>query len=358
MVVYREELNEIVKTNLSEPKEEQQFYRRLREHCLKNIIKVMREDEVFDDLFVKIHYTGSLFDKLIVAGRKECDLNFILETPDAVRIKSVSRKQKNFMRFECLDNDDIFDNIIDEDDFLSPVEMNKVLQKSLNVALHRMKYKTSMDFNLPVALSKSIGNVYTLTLTPLKGRYRKPLDIDIVAAIEIQVDWLPWHLRNRIHKIERKSNVCEPRCLAVALPFLDESRLQVDFPQLARKMMAGKPSVKQTVRLLKYERDEPGSPAFYSALPSFSIKMAALHEVHKSSKNPDFWSLGQLAHRFFDIRGSVSRYLLEDELPDLFFPSINVLDRMKDARAKVKLGQHLRKTNSLPRSIHRSVTSF
>ena len=139
----------------------------------------------------------------------------------------------------------------------------------------------------------------------------------------------------------------EEVCLGVALPLVYEDKLEVDFPQIARKVLAGRvlagPSVRMAVRLLKQERDMVGGT--FKKVKSFMIKMVALHAV-LGHPEVEFWAEKHLKDRYREIRNSLQTCLLSDMLPDVFFPTINLMDRIKKAEVKTAVGEYLEKTSA------------
>ena len=66
-----------------------------------------------------------------------------------------------------------------------------------------------------------------------------------------------------------------------------EGRLEVDFPQIARRVLAGRPSARVAVKLLKQERDRVGGQ--FKQAKSFIIKTVALNAV-LMNPDPDHWA--------------------------------------------------------------------
>ena len=107
-------------------------------------------------------------------------------------------------------------------------------------------------------------------------------------------------------------------------------------------MMSNRPSLKAAIRLLKFERDQKAGP--FAKIWSYALKNAGLWEVYKFP-NLDHWSLCNLEDRFFGIRESLADYLEDDKLPDLFFPDLNMMKRIKSVQVKKGTGKYLRRTN-------------
>ena len=111
---------------------------------------------------------------------------------------------------------------------------------------------------------------------------------------------------------------------------------------MARKMMAGKPSLKASIRLLKHERDIKGGP--FAKIWSYAIKNAGLWEVFKFP-DESYWAPCNLENRYFDVRDALADYLEDDKLPDLFFPDLNIMNRICSIKVKTDTGKYLRRTN-------------
>ena len=167
------------------------------------------------------------------------------------------------------------------------------------------------------------------------------------SCLRFSLTKLPGELQQRVANIQARVGSEEELCLGVALPLVQENKLEVDFPQIARKVLAGRvlagPSVRMAVRLLKQERDRVGGP--FKKVKSFMIKTVALHAV-LSHPEVEFWAEKHLKDRYREIRNSLQTCLLSDMLPDVFFPTINLMARIKSAEVKRDVGEYLEKTST------------
>ena len=300
----------------------------------------MKKDNNFGNLFRKIHYSGSHFDRLKVGNRQEYDLNILFYTPEKLRISGGSVKQPHFMGFNSWDDSEDFDCIINDNYSIDPQKMFMVMQKAADRAMSRMNNSTRVG-NVPVRITRTISKPYTFMLNPTQGRYQDTIEIDMVPAFEIPIDLLPRKTKMWVRLVEERMRVREDYCLALALPTDNTKQLRVDFPQLARKMMANKPSLKAAIRMFKYERDLMGGP--FMKIKSYTIKNAGLWEAFKIPSNK-WWKLSNMEDWFFRIRNSLANGLLCDEFADLFFPTLNLMKRVK-SEVKEGTGKYLRKTN-------------
>ena len=150
-------------------------------------------------------------------------------------------------------------------------------------------------------------------------------------------------VRERVDWVQARVGGDEQRCLAVALPTVHEGLLEVDFPQVQRQVLdARRVAARMVVRLLKQERDSTGGP--FKKIKSFVIKTAAMHAVlHRP--NPEEWSERLLAERYYEVRGILQHGLLTDNLADVFFPSINLMKRIKNPDLKIEVGMYLARTS-------------
>ena len=95
------------------------------------------------------------------------------------------------------------------------------------------------------------------------------------------------------------------------------------------------------IRLLKQERNEKGGPM--EKIWSHAIKTAALHEV---LKNPDqqHWHEAKLAFRLADIRNSMQKYLSNEKMTDVYFPTVNMMERIKSTNVKAAVAKYLERS--------------
>merc|ERR1719318_1914764 len=74
--------------------------------------------------------------------------------------------------------------------------------------------------------------------------------------------------------------------------------------------------------------------------------------------NPKDWSEGLLSERYSEVRGNLQASLLNDNLPDVFFPSINLMKRIESPDVKVDVGRYLARTSGYdvsPQKVQRVV---
>ena len=130
--------------------------------------------------------------------------------------------------------------------------------------------------------------------------------------------------------------------MAIAIPIVHKDKLEVDFPQTSREIISGKASAKMAIRLLKQERNEKGGPM--ETIWSHAIKTAALHEV---LKNPDqqHWHEAKLPFRLKDIRNSMEKYLRNGKMTDVYFPTVNMMERIKSTNVRAGVAKYLERSS-------------
>ena len=102
------------------------------------------------------------------------------------------------------------------------------------------------------------------------------------------------------------------------------------------------------VRLLKKERDRVGG--YFKEIKSFTIKMAALTVVLRRP-DPEEWVEARLGKRYQGVRRVLQDGLLDNNLPDVFYPSMNLMDKYKDPVVQYKdqykdpVGRYLHQTS-------------
>ena len=58
--------------------------------------------------------------------------------------------------------------------------------------------------------------------------------------------------------MQRVAGISVDHFLAVAMPVVSKTKLEVDFPRVSREILKDRPSAKMAIRLMKQERNEKG----------------------------------------------------------------------------------------------------
>ena len=314
-------------------------YNYIMQNSLHTIISAMKEtSEDFSNLFKEIYFGGSFYDNLAVGKlRHEFDLDIIYNVPE--KHLRVAECDGNFMPIVLADEQcDKFQNIL-VGNKISAEKMKNILKTSADRALSSMNNRVRLPNGVNVTVTRRDKLPYTLKLKPTSGKYKASVDIDLVPALKLPTSKLPEKLNHRLDQI--MDATCKKPVddfLAIAMPIVHKEKLEVDFPRQAREILAGKASAKMAIRLLKHERNEKGGPM--EKIWSHAIKMAALHEV---SKNPDseHWHERNLPQRHMDIRNALQKYLKQGEMIDIFFPKMNMMDRIKNTNVKNQVAKYL-----------------
>ena len=324
---------------VSRDKELDSAYSKIMQSSLEKLLETMRQQSAdFEALYNGIYYGGSFYDNLAVGKiRHEFDWEVIYKIP--AKFITIKQCEGNFMPLEVDRNHSKkFERILD-DNKLSSEKMKQVLKTAADRAISTLKNTITLPNNVAVNVSRSDKVPYTLELIPQGGKYKSTVEVDLLPALKLPTSKLPEKLKNRIQKIE--NSTCTKKVdefLAVAMPTVHKDKLQIDFPRLARKMLSDRPSAKMAIRLVKQERNEKGGPM--NKIRSHAIKMAALHEVYK---NPslEHWHEAKLADRHRDLRSSMQGYLERGEMIDIFYPEMNMMDRINSATVKDQVARYL-----------------
>ena len=228
-----------------------------------------------------------------------------------------------------------------QDDIVSPERMKQVLKHAADKVVTKPNYKVTLDNGVEVRVTRRDKLPYTLLLNPQSGKYRQTVEVDLVPAMKVSNSKLPAATQTHLQEIQNQvgSNVDE--FLAIAMPIVHKDKFEVDFPNVSREILKGRPSAKMAIRLLKQERNEKGGPM--EKIWSHAIKVAAIHEVRK---NPDkeHWHEARLPLRFQDIRNALQRYLSNEKMTDPFYPEVNMMDRIKSTDVKQGVAKYLSRT--------------
>ena len=253
-----------------------------------------------------------------------------------------------FFKFKVLDGwkDDPKVKLVMEDgeDHISAVKMREILKTALDRALTRLQNTITLKGGEEVSVSRTEGMAVTVCLNPVNGG-NYSIDIDLVAVLRFPITKLPSTLKQHLSRIQGLLNTSVDECLGVALPLVQEERLEVDFPQVTRDMMSNKPALKMAIRLLKAERNDIGGP--FKKVKSFMIKMVALHCV-MDKPDPEFWEEKYLVDRYQELRNRLQQSLETDMLTDIFFPNLNIMNRIKVPQVKSDVARYLDKSQGPP----------
>ena len=312
--------------------------------CREVLTKEMKKDEEFGELFQEYHFSGSYYDKLAVGNiRHEFDLNLVYGIPETAYQIRESTEDPNFMCFDVVDPNNETAQLVAEEGKISATRMKEVLKTALDRALTRLEHSVDVD-GLHVRVNVTRSDTLALTLKMVPDSDTLPsIEVDMVPVLRLDIARLPKQVRERVDWVQARVGGDEQRCLAVAKPTVHEGLLEVDFPQVQRQVLdARRVAARMVVRLLKQERDSTGGP--FKKIKSFVIKTAAMHAVlHRP--NPEEWAERLLAERYYEVQRILQNGLLTDNLPDVFFPSINLMKRIKNPDLKIEVGMYLERTS-------------
>eukprot|EP00090_Calanus_glacialis_P016007 TRINITY_DN25115_c0_g1_i1.p1 TRINITY_DN25115_c0_g1~~TRINITY_DN25115_c0_g1_i1.p1 ORF type:complete len:479 (-),score=90.59 TRINITY_DN25115_c0_g1_i1:30-1439(-) len=320
-------------------------YNEILHPCLNGVINEMKNtDSTFCHLYQDIHFSGSYYDKLAVGNlRHEFDLNVIYKVPEeGFEIRNADKKHAQFMEFSTSDrNAEKFQAIV-EDDKISSEKMKSVMKSAADRALTNLGNKITLDNGVEVNVTRTDSLPYTLVLKPTSGRFQNKVEVDLVPAFRVSTSKLPDDVHNHLTSVQNKVGSSVDQFLAIAIPIVHKDKLEVDFPQTSREILKGKASAKMAIRLLKQERNEKGGPM--EKIWSHAIKTAALHEV---LKNPDqqHWHEAKLPFRLTDIRNSMQKYLSNEKMTDVYFPTVNMMERIKSTNVKAGVAKYLERSS-------------
>ena len=310
--------------------------------CREMLTKKMKEDEEFGELFQEYHFSGSYYDKLAVGNiRHEFDLNLVFGIPETAYQIRESTEDPNFMCFDVVNPKDESVQLVAERGKISAARMKEILKTALDRALTKLEHSVDVD-GLHVRVTRSDTLPLTLKMVPNSDTLPS-IEVDMVPVLRLDIDRLPKKVRERVSLVQARVGSDEERCLAVALPTVHEDLLEVDLPQVQRQVLdAKRVAARMVVRLLKQERDSVGGP--FKKIKSFIIKTVAMQAVLKRP-NPEDWCERLLAERYYEVRAILQTSLLTDNLPDVFFPSINLMKRIKSPELKIEVGNYLARTS-------------
>ena len=207
--------------------------------CREVLTKEMKKDEEFGELFQEYHFSGSYYDKLAVGNiRHEFDLNLVYGIPETAYQIRESTEDPNFMCFDVVDPNNETVQLVAEEGKISATRMKEVLKTALDRALTRLEHSVDVE-GLHVRVTRSDTLPLTLKMVPDSDTLPS-IEVDMVPVLRLDIARLPKQVRERVDWVQARVGGDEQRCLAVALPTVHEGLLEVDFPQVQRKICVSK----------------------------------------------------------------------------------------------------------------------
>jgi len=308
--------------------EEKKKYQGLLKHVVDTMISKMKETTPeFNDLYRETYYGGSFFDGLKIGStEQEFDLNIVFKwKTQAGEITRLGEDKKNN-----------FGHIKVRKPVLSPSE------EKITFNLHGVQYLSPIKmFNL---MKKSVDRVLTeisQTVQYQGGAYRVTrqeyapvtikvvgqgvsFEVDLVPSIKFDFPALPQHsvLEHHVVSLCKKFGVPNENrnFMAISLHRADEEKFELDFHDVERKILYNRGCVKKVIKLMKFLRDVKGGPMM--KLWSHLLKVV--------KKSEDYWNNENLVKCFVDSLRNLLNGLRKGSVTDIFFPNVNLLDKIKN----------------------------
>ena len=337
-----QKLEDLYTKNVKIDDEIQSYYRGLLRYLEHDLLvpEMKRANKDFANLYQTNYYGGSYFDGLKVgSSSQEFDLGILFQLPkDRCQIVKLGQDptKKNFAGLlvsakPWLPGNESEKEIMfkeDGDSFLSPEKMFGLLQRSVDRALTNIggqfyykgqQFKISRSVSAPVTLN-------AISVSSIPGSSQEiTMEVDFVPAFQFDdIKILPAELKERIVKMSHNT-VGAKNFMAFALPILDKKKFQLDFHDLERKILYNRGCAKKVIMLLKYMRDVKGGPM--AKLWSHLIKTSMMHKVLEQPR--DYWRDENLPNCFIDSIQNLADGLKCGRIADVFFPEVNLLDRIK-----------------------------
>jgi len=328
-------LEDLYNQRIKIDEEEQKKYQGLLKYVVDTMISKMKESTPeFNDLYRETYYGGSFFDGLKIGStEQEFDLNIVF------RWKSQSgeitglgedKRKKNFCYIKVTkpvlspSEEKITFNMHGVQ-YLSPIKMFNMIKKSVDRVLTEISltvqykgetYRVTRHEYAPLTL-KVVGNGMSF-------------EVDLVPSIKFDFPALPPHseLEQHVVSLCNKFGVANEtrNFMAISLHRADKEKFELDFHDIKRKILYNRGCVKKVIKLMKYLRDIKGGPMM--KLWSHLLKTSVMHQVVRKSK--DYWNNENLVICFMDSLRNLLDGVRKDSITDIFFPKLNLLDRIKN----------------------------
>jgi len=305
----------------------------LFKHILETlIVKMKKESTDFDALYQEIYYGGSYFDGLAL-GSSDFDLNIIFKSKNLdIKIVNLGRDDPltNFGHLQVLtlekDLTKEEKNILEDFDgrlCVSPDKIFAVLLSAVDKALSgEIQYK-----GRHYKITRSVFNPVVLVV---KEKGELVFEVDLVPAFRMDIENFPTRSATKDNLVGfcNKFNIELRTFLAIALRNVEniQGRFEIDFHDLERDILYKKECAKKVIRLMKHLRNITGGQA--KKVKSFLIKVVVMKKILSTPEN--YWNNKNLDRCFIDCLTSLKDGLKERSIPDIFYPKLNLVDRMDD----------------------------
>ena len=339
-------LEQMYNTRVRIEESEQKKYLSLMKNIVGRIIQEMKErSQTFNVLYKETYFGGSVFDGLKVNSTgQEFDLNIIFKCKAKdVEVVGLGHdsKRKNFCFLKVSKTSNQFeDTIVNTDDYgthpgtkyLSPVKMFDLLKSSVDKVLTREAQSITHQGNMYRVTRHEFAPV-TLKVVSLDSFQPVSFEIDLVPSIKLDLEALK---ENKVK--DRIANFCEEfgvskdmrSFMAISLHKADKHKFEVDFHDVERKILFNRGCTKKVIKLMKFLRDSKGGPA--EKLWSHLLKTSVMHHVLRTPVS--YWNNANLEKCFIDSLRNLLEGLREDNISDIFFTEVNLLDRIKTKQVK------------------------
>ena len=189
----------------------------------------------------------------------------------------------------------------------------------------------------PCRLKKQkVGVPLTIRIECEESQFK--FDLDLVPAIRLTLDHLPYHQKHRIESYNLEFRCEVNTFLAISLAKVDSEKFELDFHDIERSVLDNQPGAKKVIRLLKHLRDVKGGHFF--KLWSHLLKTVVLNEMKYSEtclqmkiskfcniNGEKYWMEKNLENAFIQSLHAL-RKGLDHGIPDFFFPEYDLMSRI------------------------------
>jgi len=328
-------LEDLYNQRIKIDEEEQKKYQGLLKYVVDTMISKMKEKTPeFNDLYRETYYGGSFFDGLKIGStEQEFDLNIVFkwktQSLEITRLEE-DKKKKNFCYIKVTKpvlspSEEKITFKLHGVQYLSPIKMFNMIKKSVDRVLTEISltvqykgetYRVTRHEYAPVTL-KVVGNGMSF-------------EVDLVPSIKFDFKALSSQseLEKHVVSLCNKFGVTNEtrNFMAISLHRADKEKFELDFHDVERKILYNRGCVKKVIKLMKYLRDIKGGPMM--KLWSHLLKTSVMHQVVHKSK--DYWNNENLVTCFIDSLRNLLSGLRKESITDIFFPNVNLLDRIKN----------------------------
>lgn len=324
-----------------DPNIEKQNKRILNEFLDRMLPAMKLNDPDFAKIYQKLYYTGSYYENLRISDPNEFDINLILKLPFKPQEKEFEYVTvRSFMKYKLntrpennnvlREHKDLITKLF-EGEYLSPEKIRRWIQGVVDRARESITPPAGVKKIIP----SSSGPAKTMILETIYGY---EIDIDLVPVIQFSFpEWPKGARKDMLNTFQIKNEDRFWFLVPKEFPAsetnvnpIDARRLwRIHFPEIEKKIIHNRGSVKPLIKLLKALRDKEG----WQILASYYLKTVVLWLVEKNP-SPDYWKENNNYDRLIEALEYLKECVSRKFIKYYFYPDFNLIQKIGQSQAE------------------------